>query len=123
MSSRPDIRMQPEEVAAFLRTSATAVVVVLDGDGLPSGAVGRLVVEEGADVGFVLGADDRAVQLLAHEGRACCVVEHFPSYYGIQGVMLHGVASRLPERTQGEAAYALTVERVVSYDFGKLPRA
>jgi len=116
--------MRPEEVAAFLAGQTRAVVVALDDEGRPRGAVGRLVDRGGGSpqeaVGFVLQGDDPVVALLACDPRACCVAEHFPSYYGIQGVMLHGHAHPVEPADRADAEFELSVERVVSYDFGKL---
>ena len=111
--------MGDEEVDLFLRTQARAVVVALDADGLPSGGVGRLVAGDGT-VGFVLRAEDPVVALLGRDERACCIAEEFPSYYGIRGAMVHGRARAVAGADPGEAAFDLTVEQVVSYDFGKL---
>ena len=111
--------MGDEEIDRFLRTQARAVVVALDAEGLPSGGVGRLVIGAGA-VGFALRAEDPVVRLLGRDDRACCIAEQFPSYYGIRGVMLHGRARVAAAAGSGEAAFDLAVERVVSYDFGKL---
>ena len=71
-------------------------------------------------VGFSLVADDPVVALLAADDRACCVVDRFPSYYGIVGVVLHGRARLLSRGSAGRTDYDLAVERVVSFDFGKL---
>jgi hypothetical protein len=119
MSPRPDIRMDEIEVSAFLRSSQRAVVVALDSGGVANGAVGQLVHGSG-EFRFVLRGDDPVVALLAHDGRACCVVEQFPSYYEIKGVMVHGRAEPVAAGADGQAAFALAVEAVTSYDFGKL---
>lgn len=121
MSRRRDVRMRADEVETFLagRAGTRAIVVALDAHGLPSGGVGGLLVE-GTAVGVALAADDPVGDLLARDDRACCIVEHFPSYYGIQGVMLHGRARRTRATRPTEATFELIVERVVSYDFAKL---
>ena len=123
MSPRRDIRMDAGEVTTFLAGRTRAVVVALDGDGRAHGAVGRLEVEqrswEQGSAAVALRSDDRVVALLRADPRACCVVEQFPSYYQIRGVMIHGHA-RPAARADGEARFTIDVERVVSYDFGKL---
>jgi hypothetical protein len=119
MSPRRNIGMGAREIDDFLATHTDVVVVGLDAEGLASGAVGRLDLDAGA-VGFALRADDPVVALLGHDDRACCVVEQFPSYYEIKGVMLHGRASAAVHGEPGEATFVLDVQRVVSYDFSKL---
>jgi len=111
--------MGTAEIEQFLATRTEAVVIGLDDHGLPSGGVGRLMLAGGV-VGFALGAEDPVVALLGLDDRACCVVEQFPSYYEIKGVMLHGRATPAVESNVGEAAFVLDVQRVVSFDFSKL---
>lgn len=114
--------MNDAEVDAFLRSQSTAVVVGSPVTGSPDGAVGRLHYE-GGFVAFTLRADDAVVTALAADDRACCIVEQFPSYYEIVGVMLHGRATRRQATRPGEATFALHVDKVVSFDFGKLDRS
>lgn len=114
-----DIRMSDAEIERFLATQSTVMVIGSPPSGAPSAAVGRLEYD-GGDVGFVIHDDDPIVELLADDDRACCVVEQFPSYYEIAGVMLHGRAHRRDAEASGEAAFDLTVEKVVSFDFAKL---
>jgi len=111
--------MGTEEVEEFLATRTEAVVIGLDDHGMPSGGVGRLLLADGV-VGFALGAEDPVVALLDVDDRACCVVEQFPSYYEIKGVMLHGRATPAVESILGEMAFVLDVRHVVSFDFSKL---
>lgn len=114
-----DIRMAGGEVDRFLRTRDTAVVVGAPADGAPWAAVGRLHYD-GSDVSFSVPADDPVVALLERDDRACCVVEQFPSYYEIKGVMLHGHAIRRRQTTGADADFELDVEKIVSFDFAKL---
>jgi hypothetical protein len=114
-----DIAMGTEEIQDFLNSRTEAVVIGLDDNGEPSGGVGQLMLTDGV-IGFALGAEDPVVELLNLDARACCVVEQFPSYYEIKGVMLHGQARPAAESKVGEAAFVLDVEQVVSFDFSKL---
>jgi hypothetical protein len=118
MSPKRDITMVPDEIDAFLRSQRTAIVVAAAPDNAPVGALGGLFYERGR-VAFALGGDDPVVALLARDDRACCIVEQFPSYYEIAGVMLHGRSTR--RRSVGEEVlFDLNVEKVVSFDFSKL---
>lgn len=120
MSPRVDIRMSEADVDRFLASQQWAVVAAA-GDGAPRGARARFRHDAGG-TRFILRAEDPVVALLDADDRTCCVVDQFPSYYGIVGVMLHGRAAREPEPgpEPGGAAYRLVVEKVVSFDFGKL---
>ena len=119
MSPRRDIAMTPEEIDAFLGSQSQVVVAGVPSQGAVQGAVGHLRYE-GGRVGFSLRADDPVAGLLAHDDRACCVVEQFPSYYEIMGVLLHGRATRHEGDRDGLATFDLDVDKVVSFDFGKL---
>jgi hypothetical protein len=112
--------MSEPEIDRFLRTQTRAVVVAAPARGAPWGAAGRFHYDDGR-FGFSLRDDDPLVGLLEGDDRACCVVEQFPSYYEIMGVMLHGRAGRREGGVPGEARFDLAVEAVVSFDFGKLP--
>jgi len=115
-----DIRMSDEETDAFLRTQTTAVVIALVGDAAPEGAVGRFEHRDG-NPRFAVRAEDPIVTHLAADDRVSCVLEQFPSYYEIRSVMLHGRATRRPEESSvGEATFDLAVDKVVTFDFGKL---
>jgi hypothetical protein len=115
--------MSPTEVTAFLAEQTRALVVALDAEGRPHGAVARLEVEPSAwaegRATFAIAVEDPVVGLLAADPRACCVAERFPSYYEIAGVMLHGEARPAGSRG-GETRFTLDAARIVSYDFSKL---
>lgn len=117
---KQDIRMSRPEIDRFLVTQSTAVVVALRPAQAPIGAAGRLHYED-RDIGFSIDERDPVVGCLAEDDRACCVVEQYPSYFEIMGVMLHGRARRRRDAASGEARFDLAVEKVVSFDFGKLP--
>ncbi|HEX5585749.1 MAG TPA: hypothetical protein VFZ17_00435 [Acidimicrobiia bacterium] len=117
--AKRDIRMSDDEIARFLAAQSTATVIGSPPSGAPSAAVGRLEYDDGA-VAFSVHDDDPVVALLADDDRTCCVVEQFPSYYEIAGVMLHGRARRRDAAAPGEATFDLAVEKVVSFDFAKL---
>src|SRR5215471_7287263 len=116
---KQDIRMNDQEIDRFLRSHTTAIVIAISRDTAPQGAVGRLEYDQGR-VAFSLRDNDAVLALLAADDRACCMVEQFPSYYEIMGVMLHGHAIRREASEPGAATFDLDVEKVVSFDFGKL---
>lgn len=115
---KQDIRMNEAEIDRFLRAQTTAMVIAIAGDGAPRGAVGRLDYD--GRVAFSLRDDDPVLSLLAADDRACCLVEQFPSYYEIMSVMLHGRARRREDAESGEPTFDLDIDKIVSFDFGKL---
>jgi nitroimidazol reductase NimA-like FMN-containing flavoprotein (pyridoxamine 5'-phosphate oxidase superfamily) len=116
MSPRADVSMSAEEIDAFLRSQQRAVVVANRADGAPGAAVGTF---RGPEMEFGLATGDPVIALLADDERVCCVVDQFPSYYEIKGVMLHGRA-RVVGNDASITSYKLAVEQVVSFDFAKL---
>ena len=116
---KQDIRMSPEEIDRFLRAQATAVLVVTAKEGPPAGTTVRLDVHAG-HIALTLRDDDPVVELLAADDRACCIVDRFPSYFEITGVLLHGRATRRPATTPHQATLDLALDHVVSFDFSKL---
>ena len=114
-----DIRMSGDEIDAFLRTQTKAMILGVAAAGPPEGTVGRLLYRDGR-VAFAIRDDDPVVALFDEDARACCVVEQFPSYYEIMGVMLHGRVVRRAGAAVGEAAFDLAVDKTVSFDFAKL---
>jgi hypothetical protein len=115
---KQDIRMNEAEIERFLHSQTTAMVIAIAGDGAPQGAVGRLDYD--GRVAFSLREDDPVLSLLAVDDRACCVVEQFPSYHEIMGVMLHGHACQRKNAPGGEAIFDLDIDKIVSFDFAKL---
>jgi hypothetical protein len=111
--------MSTGEIDEFLTGRSEAVVVALDAGSPPTGAVGRFHYQAGL-ASFSLSAADPAVDLVGRDPRVCCVVEQFPSYYEIVGVMLHGTAHRREGDEAGAATFDLEVSSVVSFDFAKL---
>jgi hypothetical protein len=115
---KQDIRMNQSEIDRFLSSQTSAMVIAIAGNGAPQGAVGRLDYD--GRVAFSLRDDDPVLSLLAADNRACCLVEQFPSYYEIMSVMLHGHARRRQNAKAGEVTFDLDIDKIVSFDFGKL---
>ena len=111
--------MSEAEIHNFLGSQSKAIIIAGRKGGAPWGAVGRLHYD-GDRVAFSLRDNDPLVAQLAQDGRACCVVEQFPSYYEIMSVMLHGHATRRAHGEDGAATFDLAVDKIVSFNFGKL---
>jgi hypothetical protein len=119
MSPRPNIRMSADEIVTFLATQSRVVVVALDGD-VPVGTIASAQYE-GDDWRVSLRAGDPVADLLAADNRVCVIAEQFPAYYDIKGVVAHGRAP-MHETADGRATFAVPLDDVTSFDFGKLPR-
>jgi len=118
VSPRPDISMGPDEIRAFLATRPRAVLAVLD-DGTPVGTVVDVAV---VGDGLAVAVADPAVRpLLDRDDRVCVIVDQFPDYYGIRGVVAHGRARDRADEG-GCTTFRLALDDVVSFDFAKLPR-
>lgn len=123
MSRRPDISMPRDEAERFLAAQDHLVLVANAAHGAgPLATPARSRFEDGT-VRVTLPADDPVVAALATDARACCVAEQFPSYYAIKAVVVHGTATRVEADRPGEAAFAVALERLTTFDFGRLPGA
>ncbi len=117
---RPDIRMTPEEIAAFVGRQTRSVVVALDGDA-PVGTIADVDVEVGGRWRATLAPDDPVADLIERDDRVCVLVDDFPSYYEIKGVAAHGRATDR-RRENGHLVFSVALDDVTSFDFAKLPR-
>ena len=116
---RPDIRMTPAEVTAFLLGKRRAVVGTLDAEGGPDGEPAEFAFVDGVAV-FVVRHGGSTHRNLARDARVVCSLEEFPSYRAIRGVTLHGHAIATGE--EGErATFRIEATRVESFDFRKMP--
>jgi hypothetical protein len=108
--SKVDISMTDAEVDAFLTRCPRMVVGAIGADGWPTGtiAASRYVDDE-----LVVDFDGGDVL----HGDVCCVADEHASYYEIQGVIVRGRAVPI----DGEPRRArVAIERVISFDFGRL---
>ena len=111
--------MSEDEIDRFLCSLSTAIVVAGPAGAAPLGAVGDFHYDTGT-VAFSLHPADPIVGQLGDGDRVCCIAEQFPSYFEIKSVMLHGYATRRRDSDLGAPTFDLDVDKVVSFDFGKL---
>lgn len=109
--SRPDISMGPEEVAGFLARCPQMVVGAIDADGWPTGSIAASTYE-GETLSLRFDPDDPILAELARDPAVCCVADEHRSYREIRGVIVHG--------TIGDQ-HAVAIDRVISFDFGRIP--
>ncbi|MGH7896927.1 MAG: pyridoxamine 5'-phosphate oxidase family protein [Candidatus Binatia bacterium] len=126
--------MTDEEVRAFLTRKSRLVLGTLGSDGAPCSDVTSCVYERDRLYALV-PRDGDALANLRRDPRVCCIVEEFPSYFEIKGVIVHARASEASGEERERAAsrfpagsgerfvvVRIPLERVVSFDFAKIQR-
>lgn len=104
---RPDVRMTPAEVDAFVQDEEGGVLAHLDEHGDPTAV---LVASRGLGSGLALTAV--TAQPLPADGTEVCVAyEREPSYSGVRAALVLG-------RLSGGVLHP---DRTISFDFGKIP--
>jgi nitroimidazol reductase NimA-like FMN-containing flavoprotein (pyridoxamine 5'-phosphate oxidase superfamily) len=118
---RADISMSIDEIRAFLRDRADAVVGANSPEGTFAASVARFRFRDDV-VRVRLRADDAVLEALRHDDRVCVAVEQFPSYREIQGVIVHGrpTVTPSPDPAVVEVQVDLGTD-IVSFDFAKIP--
>lgn len=137
-----NIKMDPEELRAFLASDSRCIVATVTEDGSPwADAAACCFVND--RLYFRVPVHTRTYRHLHHDDRVCCVIESKPtgsSYYDIKGAMLHGPAQPLgdgeagevasimaalpdpvePERAANGAIYSVGLEDSTSFSFQKI---
>ena len=117
---KPSIAMSRDEIMAFLRTGKPAVVCVPDSNGRLVARVVRYQLE-GNDpaTAMELSLEGDAVDLPAGEG-ACVIVDTYPSYERIKGVLLRGTLriDGIGDKREAE----VQADYASGFDFEKLPK-
>jgi hypothetical protein len=110
---RPDLTMSRSAVQELLATCRTAAVAVPGPDGFPLASLGLVSLDAGELV-LELAEDDPVAGILGGGSAACVVVDTWPSYDQIQGLIVRGhSAPRDADRVD------LEVRRVTSFDFSR----
>lgn len=109
MTDKPDVKMSREEIDRFVEANGVAFVGRVD-------AEGRLVARP-----YRYRADGDGLQLLAGDERlepapACAVIDAYPSYDQIIGVMLRGTVE------PGAPGPRLVIRHAGGFDFSKAAR-
>jgi general stress protein 26 len=121
------IAMTVEEVEGFLRQKQVAVLGTVDESGTPRGRPVRYSVGRRA-LHLTVPQSSPSLQDLAASPIASATVEEFPSYNAIRGVMAHGPTRYFADVPEGVAPdewteVGLRLDRLLSFDFGKIERA
>jgi hypothetical protein len=111
--SKVDISMTAVEVDAFLARCPQMVVGALDHDGWPVGTLAASTYVDGMLSLRFPGED-------AMFGDICCVWDEHVAYFEIQGVIVHG---RATPHADAPGHATVDIERLISFDFARIPRA
>ena len=89
MAERPDIRLTPDQEAAFLREHRKCALATLDQDGFPHIVAMNFAVRDGA---FYMTSYGKAQKVLniRRDPRVALMVEAGSAYAELQGVMVRG---------------------------------
>ncbi len=115
MSTKASIDMSPAERVAFLKAGDVAIVCAPTASG---GLVARVAAYRAEGEDLVIDLSGAAAALPQVPG-AVALVDAYPTYDQIKGVMLRGALE------QGPAAgtVRLRTERASGFDFAKIPKA
>ena len=132
--------MTAEEITRFLASQRWVVLGTLDPDGSPWADLAACTLD-GERLFFSVCRETRSHANLERDPRACCAIDHFPSYYEIQGVTVHGRSQReedaatlarlyprlskpgvpvADERVERSDLFSLALDDVFSFDFGRI---
>jgi PPOX class probable F420-dependent enzyme len=121
------IAMTAEEADAFMRQKQVAILGTVDSEGTPRGRPVRYTVGRGV-LHLTVPRSSPSLADLAEGSAAAATVEEFPTYDKIRGIMAHGPTRYLVDPPSGEepgewAEVGLRIDRLVTFDFGKISRA
>jgi PPOX class probable F420-dependent enzyme len=89
MAERPDIRLTPEEQAAFLRENRKAALATLDKDGFPHVVAMNFVARDGAFYMTSYGKAQKVVNIRRNP-KVGLMIETGSAYAELKGVMVRG---------------------------------
>src|SRR5690242_12791836 len=90
MAERPDIRLTPDERAAYLRTNRKAALATLDRDGFPHVTAMNFVMRDGAFYMTSYGKAQKVVNIRRNP-KTALMVETGTAYAELKGVMVRGL--------------------------------
>jgi hypothetical protein len=109
MSAKPDVRMSRDDIRAFVASQDIAFVCLRD-------AQGRLIAKpcryKADDGDLVLASPPES----ENDAQACAIIDTYPSYDKIVGVMLRGTSHLVADGAR------LSVAAASGFDFSKAPK-
>ena len=121
MVERPDITMTKDEVRSLLGRTGDVVVAAIGPDGWPLATLApSQLTNEGVVVEVPAG--DLLAAALTDGAAVCCVADEGVSYFDIKGVITNGQVAQVHAHSQRRRV-DVRIDRVVSFDFARLPEA
>jgi PPOX class probable F420-dependent enzyme len=105
MNRRRQIRMSPDDQAAFLREHRKAALATLDRDGFPHVVAMSFVVEDGAFYMTSYGKAQKVVNI-RRDPRVALMIETGNGYSELRGVMVRGYCEIIEGAEAVRAAFA-----------------
>src|SRR5438477_11941925 len=105
MKTRPDIRLTPEEQAAFLRENKKAALATIDKDGFPHVVAMNYVARDGAFYMTSYGKAQKVVNIRRNP-KVALMIEAGDDYADLRGVMIRGRCEILEDEGSVTAAFA-----------------
>jgi PPOX class probable F420-dependent enzyme len=102
MSPRPDIRLTPEEQAAFLQEARKAALATVDKDGFPHVVAMGFLARDGA-IYMTSYAKAQKVLNIRRNPRVGVMIETGDRYENFRGVMIRGHCEIIEDAGQAEA--------------------
>jgi PPOX class probable F420-dependent enzyme len=109
MPKRPDIRLTPDEQAAYLRTNRKCALATLDKDGFPHVTAMNFVMRDGAFYMTSYGKAQKVVNI-RRDPKVAMMVETGTAYAELKGVMVRGLCEVIEGAEAVQQVFAWSAE-------------
>jgi PPOX class probable F420-dependent enzyme len=109
MPERPDIRLSPDEQAAYLRANRKCALATLDQDGFPHVTAMNFVVQDGAFYMTSYGKAQKVVNI-RRDPKTAIMVETGSAYAELKGVMVRGLCEVIEGAEAVQQVFAWSAE-------------
>ena len=109
MPDRPDIRLTPDEEAAYLRANRKCALATLDKDGFPHVTAMNFVMRDGAFYMTSYGKAQKVVNI-RRDPKVAMMVETGTAYAELKGVMVRGLCEVIEGAEAVQQVFAWSAE-------------
>jgi len=109
MAERPDIRLTPDEQAAYLRANRKCTLATLDQDGFPHVTAMNFVMRDGAFYMTSYGKAQKVVNIRRNP-KTAMMVETGTAYAELKGVMVRGLCEVIEGAEAVQQVFAWSAE-------------
>ena len=110
MPERPDIRLTPDEQAAYLRANRKCALATLDKDGFPHVTAMNFVMRDGAYYMTSYGKAQKVVNI-RRDPKTAIMIETGSAYAELKGVMVRGLCQILEDEDAVHQVWAWSAEQ------------